>query len=95
MLTNRFFKLFVIVLLVVGVALAVRETIAKASNDPGVDNTFRTPPMSDYKPVDNAFRTPPMSDYKPVDNAFRTPPMSDYKPVDNAFRTPPMSDYKP
>jgi hypothetical protein len=65
MLTNRFFKLFVIVLLVVGVTLAVRETIASASANPPVDNAFHTPPMSDYKPVDNAFRTPPMSDYKP------------------------------
>jgi hypothetical protein len=66
MTTNRSFKLLFVVTLMVVLALVVRETVARASNPQPVDNAFRTPPMSDYKPVeDNAFRTPPMSDYKP------------------------------
>ncbi len=65
MFTNRFLKLFVIVMLVLAFALAARESIAQASGTPHVDNSFHTPPMSDYRPVDNSFHTPPMSDYKP------------------------------
>jgi hypothetical protein len=95
MLTNRFFKLFVIVLLVAGVVLAVRDNTTRASNEASIDNAFHTPPITDYKSVDNAFRTPPMTDYKPADNAFHTPPMTDYKPVDKSFHTPPMTDYRP
>jgi hypothetical protein len=95
MLTNRFFKSFVIVLVVVGVALAVRDTNIRASNVASIDNAFHTPPMTDYRPVDNSFHTPSMTDYKPVDKSFHTPPMTDYRPVDNSFHTPPMTDYRP
>jgi hypothetical protein len=65
MRTNRFFNLFVAVMLVVVVTLTVREAIARASNAPSVDRSFHTPPMSDYRPVDRSFHTPPMSDYRP------------------------------
>lgn len=80
MLKNRFIKLLAGALVVAGITLAVRESLVKAGIDSGMDNAFRTPPMSDYKPVDNSFHTPPMSDYRPVDNSFHTPPISDYKP---------------
>jgi hypothetical protein len=80
MFTNRFFNLVVAVVLVAGVTLAVRETIAGASNVPVIDQSFHTPPMSSYRPVDNSFHTPPMSSYRPVDNSFHTPPMTSYRP---------------
>ena len=68
MITKRFFKLLFVSILMVILALVVRETIVWASNAHPVDNAFRTPPMSDYKPVDNVFHTPPMSDYPKSDD---------------------------
>jgi hypothetical protein len=95
MLANRFFKLFVAVVSVLIVAFTVREAMVNTSAASHADQSFHTPPMSDYRPVDHSFHTPPMSDYQPVDHAFHTPPMSDYQPVDHSFHTPPMSNYQP
>lgn len=80
MYTNRFVKFTATVLVIAAVTLLVQNTVARAGNEPEVDHTFHTPPMSDYTPVDHVFHTPPMSDYTPVDHVFHTPPMSDYSP---------------
>ena len=80
MFTNRFFKLFVAITLVIIVAFTVRKAFVGASAASRADQSFHTPPMSDYQPVDHSFHTPPMSDYQPVDHSFHTPPMSDYRP---------------
>ena len=61
MFKNRFIKSVIIVIAVVLVALAVRETITTASNESSMDNAFHTPPMSDYKPVDYSFHTPELT----------------------------------
>ena len=80
MLPNRFFKLFLMAVVVAVLAFIILNNVASASKAPIADPAFHTPPMSDYGPVDHSFHTPPMSDYEPVDYSFHTPPMSDYKP---------------
>src|SRR6266498_453451 len=80
MFINRFFKLLVAITLVIIVAFTVRKAFVDASAASPADQSFHTPPMSDYQPVDHSFHTPPMSNYQPVDYSFHTPPMSDYQP---------------
>lgn len=104
MFTNRVLNLFVVVMLVLGVALVVRESSLKASTVPAVDQSFHTPQMSNYQPIvpTPGWRTPRTSNYTP-DNpvgepGWRTPQMSKYYPPfipTPGWRTPPTSNYHP
>jgi hypothetical protein len=104
MFTHRFLNLFVIALLVVVIALFVRELQTKTSNVGVADQSFHTPPMSNYHPVvpTPGWRTPRTSNYTPNNPVgkpgWRTPPMSKYYPPfipTPGWRTPPTSNYYP
>jgi hypothetical protein len=102
---NRFVKLFALAVLVVVITLIVADYQVKTSNASVADQSFHTPPTSNYPAVVSTpgWRTPPTSNYTPDnpvgDPGWRTPPTSNYTPnnpvATPGWRTPPTSDYRP